>query len=97
MKHEWKSIDIHPEAGKPLACISTRYDGSIKYTNFGDEEDGPYYYNPNKEVPEFFKPFHKGYFNNEGGCVFSFSYWMYWDEFWEMLEELPKIEKENEK
>lgn len=96
MKHEWKSIDIHPEIGKPLACISTIYDGSIKYTNFGDEEDGPYYYRPDKEVAEWQKPYHKGYFNNEGGCV-SFGYWMYWDEFWEMLDELPKIEKEDEK
>lgn len=96
MKHEWKSIDIHPKVGEPLACIRMRTDGSIKYTNFGDEEDGPYYYRPNKEVPEFFKPFHKGYFNNEGSHV-TFSYWMYWDEFWDMLNELPKIEKEDEK
>lgn len=93
MKYEWKSIHIHPEVGKPLACISTRYDGSIKYTNFGEEDNGPYYYLPNKDVSEIFRPYHEGYFNNDGTSV-SFGYWMYWDEFWEMLDSIPKINKD---
>jgi hypothetical protein len=92
---KWTSIDIRPKVGEPLACISTRVDGSIKYTNFGDESTGPYWYRPNKEVPELFKPYHQGYFDNDGQSV-SFGYWMYWEDFWEMLEGLPRIEKEEE-
>lgn len=92
---KWTSIDIHPREGEPLACISTRTDGSIKYTNFGDDSNGPYRYLPNKEVPEWLKSFHQGYFDNEGQSV-GFGYWMYWDDFWEMLEGLPRVKKEEE-
>ena len=93
--YKWTHSDIRPKENKPLACISVRVDGGIKYTNFGDNDSGPYYYRPNKEVPEWLKHYHEGYFDNEGQPV-SFSYWMYWDDFWEMLEQLPRIKEEEE-
>jgi hypothetical protein len=52
-------------------------------------------YLPNKKCPEWAMPYHKGYFDEDGGVV-NFSYWMYWDDFWEMLEDLPRVEKEKE-
>lgn len=92
--YKWFSIDIHPDEGKPLACISIRSDESIKYTNFDEDSTGPYWYKPNEEVPELFKPYHRGYFNNEGQSV-NFDYWMYWEDFWQMLEDLPRINKDD--
>jgi hypothetical protein len=94
-EYKWTSASIRPKEGEPLACISTTTDGSIKYTNFGDDSNGPYRYLPNKKCPEWAIPYHEGYFNNDGWSV-SFDYWMYWDDFWEMLEDLPRVEKEKE-
>ena len=90
--YKWTRSTIHPKENEPLACICVMTDGSIKYTNLGDNEDGPYYYRPKKEVPEWARPYNEGYFNNEGQPT-NFSYWMYWDDFWELLETLPRIEK----
>ena len=88
---QWHKEEVRPIEGKPLACIYTRMDGSIKYTNFGNDDNGPYWYRPNKEVPEWCKSYHKGYFDNEGQPV-NFTYWMYWEDFWELLENIPGIE-----
>ena len=43
---QWYREEVRPEEGKPLACISTRTDGSIKYTNLGNDDNGPYWYMP---------------------------------------------------
>ena len=90
---QWHREEVRPEEGKPLACISTRTDGSIKYTNLGNDDNGPYWYMPSKKVPEWCKPYHQGYFDNEGQPV-NFTYWMYWEDFWELLENIPGINPE---
>lgn len=82
---KWTSADILPEKGKELACIIIRNDGSIKYDNFGD---GPYWWDGEEFVGR----------NDWGDKTMHYvDYWMYWDDFWEMLESLPRIEKEDEK
>jgi hypothetical protein len=75
---KWTSSDILPEKGVELACIITRTDGTIKYTNF---EDGPYWYDGKKFCGR-----------NEWGdkTTHIVSYWMPWDDLFDFLENLPR-------
>ena len=80
---KWISADILPEKGRELACIVTRTDGSIKYNNF---ENGPYWWDGEDFVGQ-----------NDWGdkTTHIVSYWMLWDDFWRILENSPRVEKED--
>lgn len=83
----WRHIDDEkPKQGQYCACVSVTYDGDIKYHNF---EDGPWWWDANgklfdddDEEPGVFVG-HDDWGSREPHTC---SYWMPWDELFDMLE-----------